>query len=405
MNTKYSQFLLLVNNHLFTIGVGVLISVIWARMFEVEQYGSYKLATSFFAITNFVCLAGFTESVKISASKKEHGNLKILVVLKFTALLLGAIATYLVGVYKYSADPHIIGAILGMSLIFPLYQWIEFWKSWELGMGHFKSMTQKNIVYQGLILICLLLSALADVINMTILIVLVLGVPSLSNIVYVFKMLKSVENNIINKQTIKHGIKMTFLQLLQVFMIVDVIIIERYLSIEAVALFSVAMIFPRQVSSLRKILAQYYTPEVYSADSVVEGWRVIKPKFLKLCTIFLAIGLIGFLFIPIIVPILFSQKYIMAIHIAKYMWLVTCVVSPLALLSTILISQKKVKAIFLILNVHPVVYSILLIVSLMNYATLETLLIVKVSSSILLALFYVLPFIYYVHREGRFEIS
>lgn len=389
----------LLNNQALTIVIAFVSTMIWARMFPIETFAAYKVAVALFSITNVICLIGFNESIKISAAKSQHGDINPLLIFRFIALIVGAVITFIIGYYKYQDEKMLILAIAGLSIIYPIYQWVEFWKNWLIGRGEFKALLKNNSLYQISIVLCLLLATQFHSQEMLLIIVLVLGVPSLWNIYHIIQIKKNRENDIFDKSNVIHGLKMTGVQVFQVLILVDILIVEHFLSLEAVAVFSIALIFPKQINALRKILTQYLTPGIYKAKSVDEAWMILSGKYIHVIIAFAIIGVLGFYIIPIGVPIIFSEKYLKSIFLAKYLWLIACCVSPFALLGAILISQKKIKSILLFQNVHPIIYISVLYVLLNQENTLDNVLYAKALGAILLILMYVFSFVFYLRKE------
>jgi hypothetical protein len=121
----------------------------------------------------------------------------------------------------------------------------------------------------------------------------------------------------------------------------DKLLLGDSLGPEDVAVYAVALVFPQQFNTIFSIVNQMLTPDMYKADSVAGAWAAIKPRLPGIGAAFVAIGLVGFAAFPVLIPLLFSAKYVAAVPYGKWLWLSLSVLAPLTLLSNILKAQQK----------------------------------------------------------------
>jgi O-antigen/teichoic acid export membrane protein len=185
------------------------------------------------------------------------------------------------------------------------------------------------------------------------------GLPAMASLLIVIHILGQRTNAEVDIETIRFGLHTSFVVFLTSLANTDTIIINRYLSPADVAIYSIALVFPKQVKSLYGVFGQLFAPRIYEADSVTEAWDYLKKKLVVLVGVFTLIGVAGFFAIPIFVPLLFSQRYASAVPYTKWMWLTLAMTGPTVYLGNILRAQQKVSFVY----IYSVTYYSLLFVA------------------------------------------
>ena len=93
---------------------------------------------------------------------------------------------------------------------------------------------------------------------------------------------KRIVNNTKDDELINYGYKLSWAMIIPVVMSFDKLIISKYLTIEDVAIYSIAMLFPSYVKTLYSIISRIITPSISSANSIKEAWKYLKPKLLRI---------------------------------------------------------------------------------------------------------------------------
>jgi O-antigen/teichoic acid export membrane protein len=174
----------------------------------------------------------------------------------------------------------------------------------------------------------------------------------------VIRILRERTNNELDMEAIKFGLHTSFVTFLTSLASTDMVIINKFLSPVDVAIYSIALVFPKQIKSLYGIFGQLFAPRIYKATSVTEAWEYLKDKFVILVGLFVLMGVAGFVAIPIFVPLLFSERYVNAVPYAVWLWLVMALTGPMVYLGNILTAQQKLRYVY----GHSIVYYLLLFV-------------------------------------------
>lgn len=341
--------------HALILLLGLAASSLWARNTSKEVYGQYLLVLSIMKIVSSFCLNGLTESLSISAAKGYDGNLSRVILYRFGATILGSLALTGAAFYYSSAQPIISTGLLIGALFFPFHELQKIWMPWLKGRSRLKRAAALEVIRTVLSLGILGIWILSGKRTLNSLLVGLFGASALLSAGITLHHLRHRRNNQENQETIRYGIHATAATLLGGLILTDRVIINHYLSIEQVAVYSIALLFPDQIRTLYSIFNQMLLPQLAAAKNVKEAWRYLKPKFPLLLGLFSAIGLGGFVFIPLIIPLLFSERYAEAVSYAKWLWLSLALTAPMAYLGNILRAQKKVKFVYVFELVNPLI--------------------------------------------------
>ena len=112
--------------------------------------------------------------------------------------------------------------------------------------------------------------------------------------IFVFRGLK---NSIKDLETISYGYHTTIAMLFGWMIASDKLFLEKNGTMEDVAIYSVALLFPNQIKALYSVINQMIIPQITEASSVRDAWTYLKPRYLKIILLFSCIGFVG-LYIP-----------------------------------------------------------------------------------------------------------
>ena len=383
--------------------LGLISSVIWARMVPVDTYGHYKVILSWIGIISSFSFSGFSESLRISAAKRYDGNLLKILKIRGGITLLGAIVLGAAAFFYRASQPALAAGLFLAALLFPLYKLQDIWLSWLLGRGKLNRWSFYQIGISVLQMVGLVAFAATGLTALPNLLIAIIGVPSLISLFIMVSILRGRTNRDIDRETIQFGLHASFVIFLTSLANTDTIIINRYLSPADVAVYAIALIFPKQIKSLYGIFGQLFAPQIYKAESVAEAWDYLRDKFVILMGVFVLIGVVGFVAVPIFVPMLFSERYASAVPYAKWMWLSLAVTGPTVYLGNVLRAQQKVKFVY----GYSIAYYVLLFgayLILVRFG-LTGMVLARSAMYIISALIYVVGFVYYLRFSSTESIG
>lgn len=350
------NFSYLTNAHILILIIGVITSAIWTRYTTVEIYGKYQLVMSFISIVAVLSIPGFSMSAQLSAAKEKHGNLEILFKKKIYISFISTVILVGIGLYYqiFKNDEEIAYMLYIVSFIYPFYNLRSIWESWLTAIGEYKKLSIIQINYALIGLLSLVIS-LIIIENIYLVILITFSSVAVANVFIIKYFQKRIVNNTKDDELINYGYKLSWAMIIPVVMSFDKLIISEYLTIEDVAIYSIAMLFPSYVKTLYSIISRIITPSISSANSIKEAWKYLKPKLLKISILFFIIGIVGFFTIEYLIHILYTDKYSESAVYAKWLWLFITLGTPVTYLADILRAQKRLKFEYISYFVVPII--------------------------------------------------
>ncbi len=334
---------------------GLTSSVLIARNVSLEIYGQYQVILSLIAIVSSLCLTGLSQSLTISAAKRYDGNLTKILWLKIVAGLVGSLVLVGASFFYRSTQPMLAFSLIFAAFLFPLSILHQIWLPWLTGRGDLNQLSLFRVISAIVgVSVLILLILFVPTIEVDHLVLGVFGVPTLVSLGVLIYALQGRTNTTVHQETINYGFHTTAATLLTGLVASDKLIINGYLSASDVAIYAIALVFPTQIKTTYAIFNQMITRHIYAADSVTAAWKYLKDKIGYLVVFFVFIGIVGFFAIPILIPLLFSERYVAAIPYGKWMWLSLALTAPITYLVNILRAQKKVTFIYTISIGQPV---------------------------------------------------
>ncbi|MFZ0548055.1 MAG: hypothetical protein WAM60_21600, partial [Candidatus Promineifilaceae bacterium] len=267
------------------------------------------------------CLTGLYQSMAISAAKRYDGNLFPILRLKMSANMVGGLVVAGVGVYYYLSGQKVLAVGVFIAALFFPFRLEQIWSSWLNARNKLFQSAYSKTAIVGIGLLTTVIVILLRPITLNKTIFWFFSLPALFTGGLLIYILKNRENDIRNDRAIKFGLHMTVAVLFSALIDTDKLIINEYISVSSVAIYSIAFIFPKQLNKIFDIFDQFISSKIYKAPDVVIAWKYFKPKFFLLLILFVVIGLVGFIALPILVPLVFSERYIEAVVYSKWLWL------------------------------------------------------------------------------------
>jgi len=378
------------------LGIGT--NSLWARGVSKEIFGQYQLILSFATMIGTLCLNGLSQSLTISSAKNCDGDLPKIISLKLGISLIGGIALASVGLYYRSKNPLLAESIFLLSFFFPFLELAKVWLYWMQGKYKFSWVVTFQILYPAVFLLTLATCIYMRWTSLKQLVCLLQGsaaLVTLASLFFLFSKMK--HNNAHHPDTLRYGLHITAASLLAWLVITDKFIINEHLSAAAVAIYSVALIFPEQVKMVYVVFGQSFDPFLASANSVHEAWAFLKPKLILVWALFILLGILGFIILPYFIPLIFSEKYAVAAPYGKWLWLVMSVTAPATYLGNLLRAQRKVKFVYGF-EISNALMSALLYIVLVHYG-LWGMVAAQALRNTFAAVFFVIIFVFYFKRE------
>ena len=310
---------------------------------DPQDYGTFILIISTLPIATAFSAKGLDYSAQISASKNLHKNFDDIINMKLRFSLLGSMVLLLFSVYYWHQSQSIISyALVFGAVLFPVYNLKSVLESWLNGAGHFGWLSLFLVVPPIFFLAIFGCVILVDgyISSLSLLLIII----SLSTNLFFFNLIKkSRENFIGDVEPIKYGRRISAAFIIPITIVsLDKLIVFSTVSIEAVAIISIALLPSQQLGSAFSIFYRLLTPEISSAASIRSVWLAIKYKFWMMSALSIFIGLFCLLFIDNIVIFVFGIDYSQSAHFAQGLTASFALSLTPTLLGNILRAQNRV---------------------------------------------------------------
>lgn len=289
-----------------------LISVAFARLSSQETFGNYQLFFSLFAVVSVFSLPGLNTSLLQTVARGYEGDYRRLVRLSFISSLLGAPILLGLGAFYYSESPALGLSLFFSSLIFPFFYAPNSWDSFLQGKGLFTVSARFGLL-QALVNCLATISILyfqSD--NLFAILGVYLVSYAFFNILFYKRSLRYVENEKKDETTIDYGI---FLTKVNIFSLVadnaDKIIVGIFLGPQKLAIYYLGISVAKTLFDFSKTAVAVWLPKISRMNTALpKNYLII---FLTLAPFTVA----AYFFLPVIVPILFSEKYQESIFLSQ----------------------------------------------------------------------------------------
>jgi O-antigen/teichoic acid export membrane protein len=321
----------LVVSRLFVAGAGFLASVAMANAFSKETYGRYQLINAATTVVATFCLTGLSDAALISAAKSKDGNLAAVIRQRLSAGALGAVAIVVWGFARYRDDPAMLLAFVVAGALFAPIQLQSIWQAFTNGKRRFRLLTlgQVALAAANLAGVAAFVAVGATSDDMLPYVVLASqGLIAAVGLLLQLQIHRMKQNDDVDASIVRYGHHVTVASLLSWVFASDRLILGEVLTAADVAVLSVAIVLPAQVKIFFTAFEQVFLPRVTAAPSVAGAWQYMKRHMTKLWATYTLLGIVGFVLLPIVIPLFFSHRYVEAVPFAKWLWLSTCLSSP-----------------------------------------------------------------------------
>lgn len=332
----------LIATRLVVATAGFFASALWAHSFSKETYGRYQILTAALSVVASFCLTGLDDATLISSARRKDGNLRVIRRLRMTASTIGAIGIAAWGVLRYwEDDPDLaLTFVIAASLFVPL-QLNSIWQQFTNGKGKLRALTIGQILLASGNLVAVAAFVVIDATSSSVLPWIVLTSQAMTAAIGIaLQFTLQQETTDTDPEIIKYGHHVTFASLIAWALNADRLIVGEVMTASDVAVLSIAIVLPAQVKIFFNAFEQVFLPGVTKAASVAVAWDYMRSRMVPFAAFYIALGILGALLLPVVIPIAFSDRYVAAVPYARWLWLSTCLSAPFAFLATILNSQQ-----------------------------------------------------------------
>jgi O-antigen/teichoic acid export membrane protein len=392
---------LLTGSQLVNLALGFGSSILWARCFHPDTYGSYQLVLSTIGIVSSFCLAGLSQTASLSAAKGADGNFSQILRLKLFASAIGSAVMLGYAFYlKRSGQEDVALAVAAVAPLLPGLVLAEIYISWLNSKRDFRLLSIAQVFPSAMPVIVLGLAAILRIDSLLFMAIGIQGLIVLGNIWVTWRTRRHhCQNDRKDPEFIRFGYHASAAGLLGWIAFADRFVVYEKLSAADLAVYSIAMIFPGQVRTIYSVIGQFITPEISAAESVSKAWETLRFKLLSVSAIFLGIGIVGFFLLPYLIPLLFSAKYAESAEYAKWIFFACATCAPAAYFGNILRAQR-LKVFYYGYEIIQPAASLALYATLIRYG-LEGMTWAQVARQFIFSAIMVACFFYYLRKERK----
>jgi len=329
--------------------VGFVGTVVWTRAFGKDVYGNYQIIAAAIAIVTSLCLPGLDDAALISSAKNKDGNLTPIIRQRVVVSVVGALALAAFGLVRYYVTdlPMALAFVIAAVTFVPI-QLQTIWDNFANGKRKFRLLMVGEVAVALASLVAV--SGFAaigwtDADNLPWVVLGTLGLTAITALVLVGTLERTNQDR--DPAIVRYGHHVTVASLFAWVLKSDRLIIGEVLSAADTATLAVALVLPNQVKIFFTAFEQVFLPKVTEAPSVAAAWDYIRPRMFRLWAAYTTLGVVGFLLLPVFIPLAFSQKYVDVIPYAKWLWLSLCLSSPFTFLASILNSQRDKRFLYI----------------------------------------------------------
>jgi O-antigen/teichoic acid export membrane protein len=296
---------------------GLALSVAFARLASQEVFGQYQFVLSVLSIVALFSVPGLNTSLIQSVARGCDGDYRRVVKTSFMWSLLGIPALLVVGMYYYSFQSHSLGiAFMIASIFFPFFYAPNTWDSFLQGKSRFDVLARYASVQAIINSVVTALVVFFFHENLIFIIVIYLISHTFFNGYYYYKSLEYIKNDEREDDTLKYGWFLTRIGVLNVIASnIDKIVVGIFLSQAQLAVYSVGILFSKQVQNITKSLLGITVPK-----QIKQG-DISSRNYFKIFIISSGVLVCFWAFSPFLISFLFSEKYAEAVFLTRISFL------------------------------------------------------------------------------------
>ncbi|PLX28279.1 hypothetical protein C0581_02995 [Candidatus Parcubacteria bacterium] len=286
---------------------GIILSVIFAYFLSQTSYGEYKYIMSVVALLSFTGLPGMKTAVIMGVSQKYEAVAKkaITEIIKYS--IFGSFILFALSLYYYTTGNIVFTLSMSyLGMILPFRHIASYHQYILEGKKDFGKIFKIN-----LLVACtttpLTLGTLLLTQKVYIIVVVVITSQLIINLYFTQRLLKTLNPNFDLKK-ISYGKKISWVSMISIFaQEIDKIIIPQLLGFSNLAIYSIAILIPRQLSNFSRQLMQPALPKLSKWKMTQDNKKFILKKFFQLTILMTLMTTLYWIVSPYIMHLLFPK--------------------------------------------------------------------------------------------------
>ena len=340
--------------------IGFAVSLAFANLFPVDNYGQYRYILSFLSLFLIFSLPGLNTATVRAVARGYEGSVTSGLKIKIKWGLGGSLVSILLSLYYIFNNNIFLGyGFILIGIFLPFLTAGTIIDGIYVGKRLFKESSligmPLKVAYSLIIILTLLFTD-----NVILVLIAYLIVTTLNNFILYFRGLKFKQNDKISSDFISYGKFLTYLQIFAtVIDQIDKILIFHYLGATKLAIYLFARLLPEKIKILVSILRKLAIPK-FSADDKGIIKAGLQKKVLILTLLLLPIIILYIVTAPLIYKLLLPN-YLDAV-IYSQIFSLTVLLYPQTMFTTYIRERMKKKQLLLINSISPVVRFVLYLI-------------------------------------------
>lgn len=359
--------------HAVSIGRGMFSGYLVARFFEKEVYGQYQFILSMMGMLSIFGFGGLSTAVARAWSRGDAFSLRRITLYQVRLCLIASlILLCAIPFLPHYGRGELWPLFVAAALVFPLppVSMVRF-GSYTVGKARFDVSLRASLVWSSVVIVSTLSILLFR--QSPILLLLVGNViPPAVYLWYSRKWTPPPEEGTANTDAIiRYGWHMTLSTVsVELVWYVDKLLISKFLGLEQLATFTVALLIPEQV----KILLKQFIPVTFAKQAGAVDSRERRLKLIRAVAVgvgIFAIGIAAYIAVsPFVLPLLFPQYDPHQLFLIGAIAAFTLITQPMTLLAQYLEAQRMVRQVWLSNLIAAICFALSLVVLIPFYGLL-----------------------------------
>ena len=347
--------------------VGLLLSIVFARLMGQEVYGQWNYLLSIIGICAVFSMPSMNTAIIQSVATGQERILITATKSRFKWSLLGSLVIIGVGIYyTLTGEVELGKGFIAASLLFPFFQNFESYAAFLSGKKQFDTLAKYRIFTQ-LAVLAVTVPVIYSSQNLMFIVVAYLLSFSILRGYFFKKTSGRITGQEQDPEAIPFGRHLTLTQIPSIIsQNYDKLIIALFLSFPELAIYSIALAFSSLLQPFSSIIAALVLPKLSQMDTktayaeVRKRWYFIVIGFGVICGVLIALC-------PYLIPFLYSTEYTESVFYAQLLLVSSIIAAPTTIINKALLpSQKKIKDLYKLR-----IYSALIEIVLLTVLTLK----------------------------------
>ncbi|MCX6807305.1 MAG: oligosaccharide flippase family protein [Patescibacteria group bacterium] len=241
-----------------------ILSIAFTRLLPKEIFGQYSFILAILSIVGIFALPGMKTALMQAIANGRDGTYKKIIKIIFQWSWLGSVFLICLAIYEHSLGHETSTLIfLLLAIIFPFYSISDCYKSFLAGQKKFNQQVFFDFI-ASLISLILLLATLFLTKELIWIVIVFAGSYTIGRGIFTwFTLNKLTRNRLIDKENIKLGKKLSWINVLNAIACqLDKVLVAALLGYQDLAIYSIAIMLPSSIKTIMDLATSTFAPKL-----------------------------------------------------------------------------------------------------------------------------------------------